>query len=83
MTILWNDGFQLTHYNSYDPTHYLGHTLDVVISRDTSDVVCNVKVTDMGLSDDKGNVIHDHFAVVFNIKQVALLLKQDVREAYA
>ena len=44
-----------------DPTHYLGHTLDVVISRDTSDVVCNVKVTDIGLSDD-------HFAVVFNIK---------------
>ena len=37
-----------------DPTHYLGHTLDVVISRDTSDVVCNVKVTDIGLSDDKG-----------------------------
>ena len=61
-----------------DPTHYLGHTLDVVISRDTSDVVCNVKVTDIGLSDDKGNVIHDHFAVVFNIKQVAPLLKKTV-----
>ena len=61
-----------------DPTHYLGHTLDVVISRDTSDAVCNVKVTDIGLSDDKGNVIHDHFAVVFNIKQVAPLLKKTV-----
>ena len=61
-----------------DPTHYLGHTLDVVISRDTSDIVCNVKVTDIGLSDDKGNVIQDHFAVVFNIKQVAPLLKKTV-----
>ena len=61
-----------------DPTHYLGHTLDVVISRDTSDVVFNVKVTDIGLCGDKGNVIHDHFAVVFNIKQAAALLKKSV-----
>ena len=35
-----------------NPTHYLGLMLDVVISRDTSDVVCNVKVTDNGRSDD-------------------------------
>ena len=64
-----------------DPTHYLGHTLDV-ISRDTSDVVCNVKVPDIGLRDDKGDVIHDHFAVVFNIKQAAPLLKKTVVQYY-
>ena len=34
--------------------------------------------TDIGLRDDKGNVIHDHFDVVFNIKQVAPLLKKTV-----
>ena len=59
-----------------DPTHYLGHTLDVVISRDTSDVVRDVKVTDIGLSDDKGNVIQDHFAVMLNTKEAAPLLKK-------
>ena len=61
-----------------DPTHYLGHALEVVISRDTSDVVCNVKVTDIGLSDNKGNVIQDHFAAMFNVKQVAPLLVKTV-----
>ena len=33
-----------------DSSHYLGHMLDAVISRDTSDVVCNVNVTDIRLS---------------------------------
>ena len=53
-----------------DPTHYLGHTLDVVISRDTSAVVRDVKVTDIGLSDDKGTVIHDHFAVMLKTNRL-------------
>ena len=28
--------------------HVLGHTLDILITRDTSDVVCNVEVVDIG-----------------------------------
>ena len=33
----------------HESTHYLGHTLDVLITRDTSDIVANVTVTDIGL----------------------------------
>ena len=33
----------------HEPTHYLGHTLDVLITRDTSDSVSNITVMDIGL----------------------------------
>ena len=53
----------------HEPTHYLGHTLDVLITRDTSDIVANVTVTDIGLCNDDGLVLRDHFAIVCNVKQ--------------
>ena len=37
--------------------------MDILITRDTSDVVCNVEVLDIGLSDNDGNVIRDHYAI--------------------
>ena len=40
-----------------ESTHFHGHTLDVVITRDTSRIVSDVVVTDPGLC--------DHFAVNF------------------
>ena len=52
-----------------DPTHILGHTLDILITRDTSDVVSNVEVLDIGLSDNDGNVIRDHYAITCQITQ--------------
>ena len=52
-----------------DPTHILGHTLDILITRDTSDVVSNVEVLDIGLSDNDGNVIRDHYAITCLITQ--------------
>ena len=52
-----------------EPTHILGHTLDILITRDTSDVVCNVEVVDIGLSDNDGNVIRDHYAITCFITQ--------------
>ena len=52
-----------------DPTHILGHTLDILITRDTSDVVCNVEVVDIGLSDNDGNVIRDGYAITCFITQ--------------
>ena len=46
-----------------EPTHWKGHTLDVLMTRSTDEhLVRNVTVTDMGLS--------DHFAVNFNIEIV-------------
>ena len=52
-----------------EPTHILGHTLDMLIKRDTSDVVCNVEVVDIGLSDSDGNVIRNHYAITGLIAQ--------------
>ncbi|XP_052280922.1 acetylcholine receptor subunit beta-like 1 [Dreissena polymorpha] len=51
-----------------EPTHVRGHTLDVVITRDTVDTVSNVVVTDPGLSVGSGNISKDHYAVIFNAR---------------
>jgi len=51
-----------------EPTHVRGHTLDVVITRDTVDTVFNVVVTDPGLSVSSGNISKDHYAVIFNAR---------------
>ena len=48
------------------PTHALGHTLDVIITRDMDNIVSNIEVIDPGLSDGTGKVSKDHFAVTFN-----------------
>ncbi len=44
-------------------THYIGHTLDVLISRDTSKLISKTKVIDIGLCDNQGNIIRDHYSV--------------------
>ena len=49
-----------------EPTHVLGHTLDVVITRDTDKIVSNIEVKDPGLSDGTSKVSKDHFAVTSN-----------------
>ena len=45
-----------------EPTHVHGHTLDVVIARDTSSILSDVEVTDPGLCDHLGKMSRDHFA---------------------
>ena len=50
------------------PTHCKGHTLDILVSRDTNDLICNVDVVNIGLCDNDGNLINDHFAITCNIK---------------
>lgn len=49
----------------HESTHVMGHTLDVVISRETSSIVSKVVVTDPGLCDHLGKLTRDHFAVGF------------------
>ena len=46
-------------------THVAGHTLDVVITRDTDTSVSHVEISDPGLPDSSGKTSRDHFAVVF------------------
>ncbi|XP_060568235.1 uncharacterized protein LOC132726859 [Ruditapes philippinarum] len=56
------------HQHVQEPTHVAGHTLDVVISRETDNIVSNIEVVDPGLSDSSGNILRDHFAVTFDVK---------------
>jgi len=49
-----------------EPTHTAGHTLDVVITRDTDDTVTDIVVSDPGFPDCSGNTSRDHYAVQFN-----------------
>ena len=56
------------------PTHCKGHTLDVLLSRDKSDILCNVQVTDIRLSDDNGNFTCNHYAVTCNIQELSIPL---------
>ena len=53
------------------PAHHNGHTL-VLRIRDKSDILCNVQVTDYGLIDDDGNLTCDHYAVTWNIQELAI-----------
>ena len=48
-----------------EPTHIRGHTLDVVITRDDSDIVSELQVTDPGVCDNHGHLTCDHYAVSF------------------
>ena len=50
-----------------EPTHIGGHTLDVVITRDTDNVVSNVEVTGPGLFDSSGKVARDNLAVICSV----------------
>ena len=48
-------------------THYRGHTLDILITTDTSNVVAACEVRDVGLCDNVGNLINGHFALIAKI----------------
>ena len=51
-----------------EPTHHLWHTLDVIISRDTSSILTDVEVVDIGLCKENGVTIRDHYAVTSTLK---------------
>ena len=50
------------------PTHVAGHTLDVIFTRDTDNIVSNIEVKDPGLSDSYENLLRDHFAIIFDTR---------------
>ena len=59
-------GFQ---QHNLEPTHCLGHTLDVLIGRDDSALIENVSVIDIGLCDNNGVIVNDHFALTLEINK--------------
>ena len=52
-----------------EPTHCLGHTLDVLIGRDDSALIENVSVIDIGLCNNNGVIVNDHFALTLEINK--------------
>ena len=48
-----------------EPTHQKGHTLDVVITKDSNDIISKLEVTDPVLCDKAGNISGDHYAISF------------------
>ena len=64
--ILKSSGLQ---QHAVGPTHYLGHTLDILISRDNGDIRYDIVIKDIGLCDNDGNLSRDHFAICCNIRQ--------------
>ena len=63
--ILESSGLQ---QHIHEPTHHLGHTLDVIISRDTRIILTDVEVVDIGLCNENGVTIRDHYAVTSTLK---------------
>ena len=50
------------------PTHYQGHTLDTLITRDDSTLLSEIEVVDIGLCNDQGVVLRDHYAISCKIQ---------------
>ena len=63
--ILESSGLQ---QHIHEPTHHLGHTLDVISSRDTGSILTDVEVSGIGLCNDNGVTIRDHYAVTSTLK---------------
>ena len=63
--ILESSGLQ---QHIHEPTHHLGHMLDVIISRDTSSILTDVEVVDIGLCNENEVTIRDHYAVTSTLK---------------
>ena len=51
------------------PTHHHGHTLDLLISRDTSTLLTDIEVEYINLCNDNGDLIRDHYSMECTIQQ--------------
>ena len=58
------------------PTY--GHTLDVIISRDTSTLLTDIGVEDINLCNDDGDLIRDHYSIECTIQQSTPLQKHGI-----
>ena len=63
--ILESSGLQ---QHIHEPTHHIGHTLDVIISRDTIGILTDVEVADIGLCHENEVAIRDHYVVTSTLK---------------
>ena len=62
------EGFGLVQH-VHEATHSHGPTLDVLITRDTNRLSGTAKVKDIGICDDKGNLIKGHYSIIYHINE--------------
>ena len=60
------------------PTHHHGHTLDVLISRDTSTLLTDIEVKNINLCNDNGDLIRDHYSIECTIQQSTQLQNREI-----
>ena len=60
------EGFGVAQH-VHEATHCHGHTLDVLITRDTNRLSGTAEVKDIGICDDKGNLIKGHYSIIYHI----------------
>ena len=75
--MLESNGFK---QHVHERTHYLEHTLNVLITRDTCDIVSSITVMDIALCNNDGHVLRDHFATVCNVEQQKTTTKWETVE---
>ena len=61
----------------HEATHYCGHTLDVLIHRDCSTLLSAIDVKDIGLCDNKGNLVNGHYAITCTLPHHAAEIKSN------
>ena len=59
-------------------THHHGHTLDVLISRDTITLLTDIEVEDINLCNDDGDLIRDHYFIECTIQQSTQLQNREI-----
>ena len=62
----------------YKFPHHHGHTLNVLISRDTSTLLTDIEVEDINLCNDDGDLIGDHYYIECAIQQSTPLQNREI-----
>ncbi len=61
-----------------EATHYLGHTPDIIVTRESNNCINNIHVTDPMLCNEDNVLIRDHYAItaMLNIEKPAIISKK-------
>ena len=57
---------------------YVIHTVDVLISRDTSTLLTDIEVEDINRCNDDGDLIRDHYSIERTIQQLTPLHNREI-----
>ena len=60
------------------PAYHHGHTMDILISRDTSTLLTDIEVENINLCNDDGDLIRDHYSIECTIQQSTPLQNREI-----